>query len=627
MRDLEFAVSSVTESDVIHASKSDLPRIFRVTTSQIDTPVDAAHNHQGGSEPAISKQYSLLMADNPGEKAKWVIALNELHRLLRKSRLADKRAFGVKELFDISTLPIIKSALCAVVIDKQRVVLGTVDHGLVCVELERELLTPVGGEKENKRPVERVEYDPDEQLLIVIAGKEKVVRLIPTAALDGRDLRWIKIPETKGCHAIALGPGGLTNPASHYFCVAIKKTVLVYMIDRSDRRHRKVRELAMPGHPQTMEIFRGKLCVGYPSGFRVWDLSDNAQNALVNFEDSSLQFLNQSLHDAQLIIDVSGYEQREFLLVFSKLGIYVDAQGRRCRSQELMFPSSPISGFSYLSPYLCVYAECHIDVFNVHSAEWVQTVNLKKAKPLTKDGLLSMCFISELPYIVLLSDVLSDEDPIRVPSAGPLASSTSQLKPMQPKRRRKFSIRNFKDDEKTARAGDRRSQLPISTPSDFIHITHMGPGEGIEFQKLIDLKTSPQSTSSHPGIGPATKMKQLMGPMMRSSSSSSANVHSVQNASGTSASAAQLTAQLQGNLKDIQRTRPLSAHSKSSEGSSLGRDGKMALQNTSSSSSEQGHYLEPNQSSPQRHPAAPPGTNTPPNRRGGTPQGPKSQMV
>uniref|UniRef100_A0A914XBN9 Non-specific serine/threonine protein kinase n=2 Tax=Plectus sambesii TaxID=2011161 RepID=A0A914XBN9_9BILA len=124
MRDLEFAVSSVTESDVIHASKSDLPRIFRVTTSQIDTPVDAAHNHQGGSEPAISKQYSLLMADNPGEKAKWVIALNELHRLLRKSRLADKRAFGVKELFDISTLPIIKSALCAVVIDKQRVVLG-----------------------------------------------------------------------------------------------------------------------------------------------------------------------------------------------------------------------------------------------------------------------------------------------------------------------------------------------------------------------------------------------------------------------------------------------------------------------------------------------------------------------
>lgn len=54
-----------------------------------------------------------------------MIALNELHRLLRKSRLADKRAFSVKELFDISTLAIIKSAICAAVIDKQRVVLGT----------------------------------------------------------------------------------------------------------------------------------------------------------------------------------------------------------------------------------------------------------------------------------------------------------------------------------------------------------------------------------------------------------------------------------------------------------------------------------------------------------------------
>jgi serine/threonine-protein kinase MRCK len=62
-------------------------------------------------------------------------------------------------------------------------------------------------------------------LLVVISGKEKLVRLIPTAALDGRDLRWIKIPETKGCHAIALGPGDPANPAMHYFCVAVKKSV------------------------------------------------------------------------------------------------------------------------------------------------------------------------------------------------------------------------------------------------------------------------------------------------------------------------------------------------------------------------------------------------------------------
>jgi serine/threonine-protein kinase MRCK len=79
----------------------------------------------------------------------------------------------------------------------------------------------VGGEKENKRPVERVEYDADEQLLVVLCGKEHTVRLIPSAALDGRDLRWIKVADTKGCHAIAIGVSGTT----HYFCAAVKKSV------------------------------------------------------------------------------------------------------------------------------------------------------------------------------------------------------------------------------------------------------------------------------------------------------------------------------------------------------------------------------------------------------------------
>jgi hypothetical protein len=58
--------------------------------------------------------------------------------------------------------------------------------------------------------------------------------------------------------------------------------------------------------------------------------------------------------------------------------------GRRCRSQELMFPSAPVNGFACTMPYLCVYAEMEIDVFNVHSADWVQTINLKKVRSYSK---------------------------------------------------------------------------------------------------------------------------------------------------------------------------------------------------------------------------------------------------
>ncbi|MCP9262591.1 Serine/threonine-protein kinase Genghis Khan [Dirofilaria immitis] len=553
MRDTDFTVTGVTEADVIHASKSDLPKIFRITTSQIhstlptsgiNTTGSTSSSGSASSEGPVSRQYTLLMADNH------------------------------EEVFDSITFRELRNAQCAAIIDKSKIVIGFTDYGLYAVDLDRESITLVGGEKENnKRTVERVEYNAEEQLFVVLIGpqKDRHVRLIPMAALDGRDLKWIKVAETKGCHLMTMGAGSSSDPC-HYFCVAIKKSVLVFQIDRSEKRHRKVRELAMPGQPQTMIVMRGKLCVGYPSGFRMWDLMDNTTTALVNFEDSSLQFLNQTLYDAQLIINVSGYEQKEFLLIFSRLGVYVDAQGRRCRSQELMFPAeaSP-GGFVYTVPHLCVYSANEIDVFNVNSAEWVQTVNLNKAFPLTSNGLLTMCMVNDMPYVVLLSDVLSDEDAVSIPvwTSSSVANTAFSLKSMA-KRRRKFSIRTARDDDRHGRIGDRRSQLPISGPSDFVHIVHMGPGAGLELQNLMDLKqlgpTAHSQSSSSVGIGAADKVRQLINPIMRSSSAAAANLNGAQTLNSISRRDFELMQS---------KTRPLSSHSKSSDGSSLGRNGML----------------------------------------------------
>lgn len=61
----------------------------------------------------------------------------------------------------------------------------------------------------------------------------------------------------------------------------------------------------MPGLPQTMSISLGKLIVGYPSGFRMWDLEDNAQTPLLALDDPSLQFISQSSSmDACLVVEV-----------------------------------------------------------------------------------------------------------------------------------------------------------------------------------------------------------------------------------------------------------------------------------------------------------------------------------
>lgn len=60
------------------------------------------------------------------------------------------------------------------------------------------------------------------------------------------------------------------------------------------------------------------------------------------------------------------------------------------------------------------------------------------------------------------------------------------------------------------RVGDRRSQLPISGPSDFVHIVHMGPGAGLELQNLMDLKqlgpAAHSQSSASVGTGAADKV-------------------------------------------------------------------------------------------------------------------------
>ncbi|KAL4707540.1 hypothetical protein ACJJTC_000292, partial [Scirpophaga incertulas] len=75
MRDPEFSVTSVKESDVIHASKRDIPCIFRISTSQFE----------GGK-----RSHTLMLAESESEKTKWVVALSELHRILKRNNLPDK---------------------------------------------------------------------------------------------------------------------------------------------------------------------------------------------------------------------------------------------------------------------------------------------------------------------------------------------------------------------------------------------------------------------------------------------------------------------------------------------------------------------------------------------------------
>lgn len=176
--------------------------------------------------------------------------------------------------------------------------------------------------------------------------------------------------------------------------------VQCYEITRTKPHHRKLWEVQAPGVVQWLGMVRERLCVGYPSGFALLALQgESSPVSLVSPADPSLAFLAQTTLDALHALEVGG---AELLLCFSQLGIYVDNQGRRSRTLELMWPATPLAcsrlplGYrpsgpaaTYLtclpcpplgsnSSHLSVYSDYGVDVFDIHTAEWIQTISLRK---------------------------------------------------------------------------------------------------------------------------------------------------------------------------------------------------------------------------------------------------------
>ena len=118
----------------------------------------------------------------------------------------------------------------------------------------------------------QIELVPDEQLCIAISGKQRHIRLTPTAALGGDNIESQKIAETKGCTSFCTGL--VRQGTSTVLCVAIKRTILVYELNRTKLRHRRVKEIQVPGPVQYIEMINDseRLCVGYPSSFAMYSV-------------------------------------------------------------------------------------------------------------------------------------------------------------------------------------------------------------------------------------------------------------------------------------------------------------------------------------------------------------------
>lgn len=515
MRDEEFSVRAVLPSDVIHANKKDIPCIFRVTTREMNPP---------GSSHQV-----LMLADNKQDRQRWVTSLGELQKHMRKSKLCNKVAIQAQELYD-NSMSLVKSTNSSVILDSNRLLIGTED-GLYIAELARDVLTRVG-DKSEKKTVYQMELIMEEQLIIFISGKQRHVKLLHMSVLEGHESDPIKIAETKGCHLFCTGL--VRQGSSSCLCVAIKRTIQVYELNKTKQRHRKMKDIQVPGNVQFLEMMNERLCVGYPSCFAIYSVQgDGAPMTLVNADDSTLKFLHQTPVDALAAVEMS---HKEYLLIFNVLGLYVDNNGRRSRQQEIMWPAYPVA-ISISTPYLLCYTENSIFVYDIRTAAWIQTICLRKTKPLCKDGSLNLFNNVDSQHIVYLRNLDLDEDQSVLPDLTKFRQANRS--------KRRFSFKTRDDDRGTkgverrsrdisapfsfshvahmrpdqviptpgvANQMERRSRV-ISSPINFSHIAHMGPDQGL--QALIDL---PKGSRPMPGVGTdeqLQKVRNLMQPSMK----------------------------------------------------------------------------------------------------------------
>ncbi|XP_034436458.1 serine/threonine-protein kinase MRCK beta isoform X3 [Hippoglossus hippoglossus] len=472
LRDEEFSVSSVLASDVIHATRKDIPCIFRVTSSQLISQ--------------ISSVSLLVLAESELEKRKWVRILEGLQSILTKNLLKSQQVHVLHEAYDAS-LPVIKTTLSAAVLDRERVALGTED-GLFVVEVTRDVIVRAVDSKK----VYQIDLIPKEKIVALLCGRNRHVHLLPWGVLEGAEPTFdYKLAETKGCQALTTGvlrPGG---PAC--LLAAVKRQVQCYEMTRAKPHHKKLWEVQAPGTVQWLGMVKERLCVGYPSGFALLALQgESSPISLVSPGDPSLAFLSQHSHDALHALEVGS---SELLLCFSQLGIYVDGQGRRSRTQELMWPATPLACSSN-SSHLTVYSEYGVDVFDVHTTEWVQTISLRKIRPLNVEGTLNL-LSSEPARLIYFSNASSEGD-LTIPET----SDHSRKLMVRTRSKRKFLFKvpeeeRLQQRREMLRDPELRSRM-ISNPTNFNHVAHMGPGDGM--QVLMDLPLSVMASSQDDSV-------------------------------------------------------------------------------------------------------------------------------
>lgn len=160
---------------------------------------------------------------------------------------------------------------CCCVIDESRLLIGCEDL-MLCCDLDVQTYQRIAGSKR----IQQLVYTSSDQLIVALAGKQKNIKLLPIRGLDSENVEWIKIPETKNATCFVLAKAAEVT----MICVAIKKNLIVYEINRRKQRHSFWRDIQMPLNVQTLDAHNELVAVGTNSNFVVYNVFNRDQPPL-----------------------------------------------------------------------------------------------------------------------------------------------------------------------------------------------------------------------------------------------------------------------------------------------------------------------------------------------------------
>ncbi|XP_026099134.1 citron Rho-interacting kinase isoform X7 [Carassius auratus] len=362
---------AVGASELINTAKSDIPYVLKLES----------HPHT----TCWPGQSLYFMAPSFPDKQRWVAVLESVVAGCRGSReKSEADAAGVKRQKTLS--PLVQKLLgnsllklegddrldinCTLPLTDQIVLVGS-EEGLYALNVIKNSLTHIPG----LDSVFQIQVLKELDKLLMITGEERALCLVDIKRIKQSlaqshlpaqpDLSPYIFEAVKGCHLFASGK----IDACMCICAAMPNKITILRFNDTLNKF-CIRKEIETSEPCSCIHFTGYSIIIGTNKFYEIEMKQYVLEEFLDKNDVTLAsaVFAASSHSFPIsIIQVSSAPQKvEYLLCFHEFGVFVDAYGRRSRSDDIKWSRLPLS-FAYREPYLFVTYFNSLDVIEVQS--------------------------------------------------------------------------------------------------------------------------------------------------------------------------------------------------------------------------------------------------------------------